>query len=48
VVPPSFYYNLVYSLRYRAIDANAWALSCFLIQQAYGSPRETTEGHRTP
>ena len=32
---PSLYKNLVYSLRYRHLDANAWALSCFLMQEAY-------------
>lgn len=29
------YKNLIYSLRYRHIDANAWALSCFLLQKAH-------------
>ena len=31
----SLYKNLIYSLRYRHIDANAWALSFFLMQEAY-------------
>ena len=29
------YKNLIYALRYRHIDANAWALSCFLLQKAH-------------
>ena len=47
-IPPAFYYNLVYSLRYRHIDANAWAMTCFLMQQAYGNPRASTEADSTP
>ena len=31
----SLYKNLIHSLRYRHIDANAWALSFFLMQEAY-------------
>jgi hypothetical protein len=37
-VPPPLYKNLVYALRFRALDANAWALSFFLLQSIYGLP----------
>jgi hypothetical protein len=35
-LPPALYKNLVYSLRFRLVDANAWALSFFLMEAAYG------------
>jgi hypothetical protein len=48
MIPPTLYKNLIYSLRFRLIDANAWALNCFLMQQAYGKPRDTSEGSPAP
>ena len=39
VVPPNLYKNLIYSLRYRNHDANAWALTYFLLQEAYSLPK---------
>lgn len=48
LIPPGFYYNLVYSLRYRAIDANAWALSCYLMQQAFDKSSPPSEEHGPP
>jgi len=34
-IPPELYRCLIYALRYRHIDGNAWALSFFLLQEAY-------------
>lgn len=35
-IPPNLLKHLLYALRYREVDGNAWSLSFFLLQQAYG------------
>lgn len=39
-LPPELYKCLIYSLRYRQIDANSWALSAYLLQEAYGTKND--------
>lgn len=35
-IAPELYKHLVYALRFRALDANAWALSFYLLQKTCG------------
>jgi hypothetical protein len=39
-LPPKLWEHMVYSMRYRPVDGNAWAMSFYLLQQAYGKKTE--------
>jgi len=45
-IPEGVFKHILYALRYRPIDANAWALSFFLLQEAYGIKKlSASNGH---
>jgi len=43
-VPSELFKTMLYALRYRHNDGNAWAMSFYLLQQAFANPRGTN-GH---
>jgi hypothetical protein len=44
-LPTELFRTMVYSMRYRLIDGNAWAMSFYLLQQQYGPPQERNGHH---
>ena len=43
-LPTELFKTMVYALRYRHIDGNAWAMSFYLLQQKFGPP-QAPNGH---